>query len=227
MASTNQFGGGRLGMAKALHLARADAGRNMGMSKHTTDPLTRSTEPARRRWRTGSAQRALFAAAACGLTFACSGDHDPSVVSGSGGSAASSSSGGSSDAGSSNTGGAQTGSGGSFVPIGSGGDTAGSGPTDGGFEACTGVAYMQTETPTPLDIYFIFDRTGSMGTDCAYTHGMAPPVASKACFATYALSDYLIDENPMVDTRLAFHQRVQLATLEYQEIGAGERRHGG
>src|SRR5690606_14580599 len=31
-----------------------------------------------------------------------------------------------------------------------------------------------------------------------------PPVNSKACYATYALSDYLINVSPLVDTRLAF-----------------------
>jgi hypothetical protein len=43
----------------------------------------------------------------------------------------------------------------------------------------------------PLDIYFIFDRTASMGT-------------AKACFATYAMCDYLINVTPLADTRLAF-----------------------
>jgi hypothetical protein len=56
----------------------------------------------------------------------------------------------------------------------------------------------------PLDIYFIFDRTASMGQDCSYTNGQSPPVASKACYATYAMCDYLIGVAPTVDTRLAF-----------------------
>ena len=38
-----------------------------------------------------------------------------------------------------------------------------------------------------------------MGTDCAYVHGDTPPQDSKACYATYALSDYLIDVSPSVD----------------------------
>lgn len=43
-----------------------------------------------------------------------------------------------------------------------------------------------------------------MGTDCAYVPGSTPPVASKACYATYALSNYLINVTPQTDTRLAF-----------------------
>jgi hypothetical protein len=62
----------------------------------------------------------------------------------------------------------------------------------------------QQKTSSALDIYFVFDRTASMGTDCAYVPGDMPPVASKACFATYALSDYLINVSSSVDTRLAF-----------------------
>jgi len=44
-----------------------------------------------------------------------------------------------------------------------------------------------------------------MGTDCAYVAGDSPPVSSKACFATYALADYLINVSPAVDTSLAFN----------------------
>jgi hypothetical protein len=44
-----------------------------------------------------------------------------------------------------------------------------------------------------------------MGTDCAYVAGRSPPVNSKACFATYALADYLIEVSPAVDTSLAFN----------------------
>ena len=44
-----------------------------------------------------------------------------------------------------------------------------------------------------------------MGTDCAYVAGSSPPVSSKACFATYALADYLIGVSPTVDTSLAFN----------------------
>ncbi|KPK16774.1 MAG: hypothetical protein AMJ62_03980 [Myxococcales bacterium SG8_38] len=62
----------------------------------------------------------------------------------------------------------------------------------------------QLET-SPLDIYLVLDRTGSMGTDCAYVPGASPPVSSKACFATYALADYLIEVSPAVDTTLAFN----------------------
>ncbi len=95
---------------------------------------------------------------------------------------------------------------GGTVSVGSGGTAASGGlgePNDAGFDACTGWAQEQ-ESISALDIYFVFDRTGSMGTDCDYTHGDAPPENSKACFATYAMSDYLIDSIPAVDTRLAF-----------------------
>jgi hypothetical protein len=44
-----------------------------------------------------------------------------------------------------------------------------------------------------------------MGTDCAYVAGSSPPVSSKACYATYALADYLIEVSPTVDTSLAFN----------------------
>lgn len=77
-------------------------------------------------------------------------------------------------------------------------------PTDAPFDACTGSFHEQELTGGPLDIYFIFDRTASMGTDCAYEPGAAPPESSKACFATYAFSDYLTSVSPQVDTRLAF-----------------------
>jgi hypothetical protein len=69
---------------------------------------------------------------------------------------------------------------------------------------CSGIANEQELASGPLDIYFIFDRTSSMGTDCAYVAGETAPVSSKACFATYAMSDYLINVDPIVDTRLAF-----------------------
>ncbi|MBN1612323.1 MAG: VWA domain-containing protein [Polyangiaceae bacterium] len=69
---------------------------------------------------------------------------------------------------------------------------------------CSGVSNEQELVASALDIYFIFDRTASMGDDCDYVAGESPPVDSKACYATYALSDYLIDVPPSVDTRLAF-----------------------
>jgi len=50
----------------------------------------------------------------------------------------------------------------------------------------------------------MFDRTGSMGRDCDYENGANPPEDSKACFATYAMADYLTSVQPDVDTRLAF-----------------------
>ncbi len=44
-----------------------------------------------------------------------------------------------------------------------------------------------------------------MGTDCAYqpTVNATAPVNSKACFATYALADYLVNVSPDVDTTFA------------------------
>jgi hypothetical protein len=74
-----------------------------------------------------------------------------------------------------------------------------------GFCGCSGVAHERELENSPLDIYLILDRTASMGTDCAYVAGSSPPVSSKACYATYALADYLINVSPAVDTRLAFH----------------------
>lgn len=70
--------------------------------------------------------------------------------------------------------------------------------------ACLGFVQEQEQTTGPLDIYFIFDRTASMGQDCAYEYGETPPENSKACFATYALSDYLVDVEPLTSTRLGF-----------------------
>jgi hypothetical protein len=75
----------------------------------------------------------------------------------------------------------------------------------GGFCGCDSIAHERQLEGGPLDVYLILDRTASMGEDCAYVRGDAPPASSKACFATYALSDYLIDVSPAVDTRLAFH----------------------
>lgn len=74
-----------------------------------------------------------------------------------------------------------------------------------GFCGCSGVGHERQLETSPLDIYLVLDRTGSMGTDCAYVAGSSPPVSSKACYATYALADYLIDVSPVVDTTLAFN----------------------
>ena len=74
----------------------------------------------------------------------------------------------------------------------------------GGICGCSALSQEPELTGGALDIYFIFDRTASMGNDCSYRAGRQPPVNSKACYATYALSDYLINVSPSVDTRLAF-----------------------
>jgi len=74
-----------------------------------------------------------------------------------------------------------------------------------GFCGCSGVAHERQLKSSPLDIYLVLDRTGSMGADCAYVEGNSPPVSSKACFATYALADYLVNVSPAVDTNLAFN----------------------
>ena len=74
-----------------------------------------------------------------------------------------------------------------------------------GFCGCSGVAHERELGSSPLDIYLVLDRTGSMGEDCDYVAGNSPPVSSKACYATYALADYLINVSPAVDTSLAFN----------------------
>ncbi len=145
----------------------------------------------------------LALASAFTLALACGGGGDegtPGSGMSDGGSAASGS-GAASSGGSS-----ATGTGGSVVVSGgsSSGGTGSTDPSDAGFEACTGSANEQEEVPSPLDIYFVFDRTASMGQDCAYVVGESPPEDSKACYATYAFNDYLIDVEPTVDTRLAF-----------------------
>lgn len=81
---------------------------------------------------------------------------------------------------------------------------AGTSTCTGDVCACTGFELEQETVGGPLDIYFIFDRTASMGEDCDYEPGGSPPVESKACFATYALPDYLVSVEPSVDTRLAY-----------------------
>lgn len=74
----------------------------------------------------------------------------------------------------------------------------------GGTCGCGGLSVEQELSGGSLDIYFIFDRTASMGQDCSYVPGGTPPVQSKACYATFALPDYLINVPQAVDTRLAF-----------------------
>lgn len=72
---------------------------------------------------------------------------------------------------------------------------------------CSGLAHERELTGLPLDIYMVLDRTGSMGNDCAYNPQTNPtaPVASKACYATYALADYLTTVSPETETKVAFN----------------------
>lgn len=79
----------------------------------------------------------------------------------------------------------------------------------GGVCGCSGFTQEQ-ETSSALDVYLIFDQTGSMGNDCEYEAGEEPPVNSKACRATYAMIDYLTGVAPEVDTRFA----LQFMSLE-------------
>lgn len=82
-----------------------------------------------------------------------------------------------------------------------------------GFCGCSGVGHERQLGSSPLDIYLVLDRTASMldrangsrGSDCDYLAGISPPDTSKACYATYALADYLINVSPAVDTSLAFN----------------------
>jgi hypothetical protein len=69
----------------------------------------------------------------------------------------------------------------------------------------------------PLDVYLVFDRTASMGRDCAFTPGTQPPVASKACYATYAVAQYYMSVNPADDTHLAF----QFMSLDRNDCNGG------
>ncbi|HEX7671864.1 MAG TPA: hypothetical protein VF395_19855 [Polyangiaceae bacterium] len=100
-----------------------------------------------------------------------------------------------------------------FTTDGSTGTAGGDGTGDAGFKSCTGlaVASEQVVQAGKLDIYLVFDRTASMGQDCAFTPGTSPPVASKACFATYAIAQYFMSAKAADDTHLAF-QFMSLAT---------------
>jgi hypothetical protein len=99
----------------------------------------------------------------------------------------------------------------------------GGGSCNGGTCGCAGFVQEQEVSEGKLDVYFMFDHTTSMigagmpggmgmmggggdpALDCAFTPGTSPPVVSKACSATYALSNYLIGAPPLpeADTRLA------------------------
>ena len=149
------------------------------------------------------------------VAVACGGDKDDGRLGlGSGGSGAKAGSGSGATAsggkGSGATGGTSPfpvtgGSAGNSGQSASGGSGAKAGSGSGGgagAEMCAGSEYEQ-KTASALDIYFVFDRTGSMGEDCDYVPGDEPPVDSKACYATYAFSDYLINVASTVDTRLA------------------------
>ena len=48
-----------------------------------------------------------------------------------------------------------------------------------GLCGCSGLVHERQLQGGPLDVFLILDRTGSMGTDCDYTPGNPPPVASK------------------------------------------------
>jgi hypothetical protein len=132
-----------------------------------------------------------FTLVATALVAACSGGNDGSGANGGNG--------------------ASNGAGGTPILFGSGSTTgssaAGSSAAGGpGFEVCTGLAVQgeQVALAGPLDIYLVFDRTASMGQDCDFTPGTTPPVASKACFATYAIAEYVMSAKAADDTHLAF-----------------------
>lgn len=73
---------------------------------------------------------------------------------------------------------------------------------------CVGTVARQ-EGAGFLDIYLQFDRTSSMGGDCPYVPGSTPPGTSKACYATYALPDYLTTVVPIVPTTFAIQMLSQ------------------
>jgi hypothetical protein len=132
-----------------------------------------------------------FTLVATALVAACSGGNDGSGANGGNG--------------------ASNGAGGTPILFGSGSTTgssaAGSSAAGGpGFDVCTGLAVQgeQVALAGPLDIYLVFDRTASMGQDCDFAPGTTPPVASKACFATYAIAEYVMSAKAADDTHLAF-----------------------
>jgi hypothetical protein len=147
---------------------------------------------------------ALSAACSSGTDSGTGTETEPTAGGSANGGARESSSGGAGNVGSSAGSGGTTGTSGAggMEIIGSSGATG----ADGGFAVCDGlvVAGEQAVETTPLDIYLVFDRTASMGQDCAFTPGTSPPVASKACFATYAIAQYFLSVDPAAKTRLAF-----------------------
>ena len=82
-----------------------------------------------------------------------------------------------------------------------------------GMCGCAGLVQEAQLESGSLDVFLVLDKTGSMRSgmgsdgDCEYEPETEPtaPVDSKACYATYAVNDYLINVSPQVDTRLAFH----------------------
>lgn len=154
------------------------------------------------------------ALAVLAIAAGCSSSSDG--TDGAEGSGGSGSSGNGSGSASSSSGGTSGGSGagagsmsaeGGFINIGGNmTGNGGAGNDDGGFKACEGLVLEgeQVAERSPIDIYLVFDRTASMGNDCAYTPGTSPPVNSKACFATYAMAEYLQKVDPADQTRLAF-----------------------
>jgi hypothetical protein len=99
------------------------------------------------------------------------------------------------------------------------GGSPGGAAGNGSFEACTGIGVQgeRVVNSGPLDVYLIFDRTASMGEDCAFTPGAAPPVNSKACYATYAVAQYFMSVDAADDTRLAF----QFMSLDRNDCNGG------
>jgi hypothetical protein len=108
-----------------------------------------------------------------------------------------------------NSGGGETGGGdvgGAGVGAnGSGGLPAGSGggggadftydPPMGGNGGAGGSCVDETAAadPLPLDIYFMLDRSGSMGSDCNVTWPNAPSTSSRWCHAINAIAGYIQD----------------------------------
>lgn len=152
----------------------------------------------------------LLAAATLGIAvqYGCgsSGDVDATGAAGtaSGGNSSGTNSGGG-DTGGGDTGGGDSGGSSSVGGNGSGGFPAGSGggggadftydPPMGGNGGAGGSCVDETASadPLPLDIYFMLDRSGSMGADCNITWPGAPSTSSRWCHAINAIAGYIQD----------------------------------